>query len=353
MRRIISLLVVGTLVVAGGLSFAAQAQQDLLPLRLTPGLVSILRMINWVALNEGIYKKNGLDVDQCMPAGDVKDIKEATGIEVPMEYRCKPGGAQSPIGLSGGQPAFLGHFQTSNPNPRKRVILATLQNRTNYQIFARKDIIYPEQLKGKRLAITSHFNIMGFQALLFIRTMGWEPGKDITLVIDPSGMNDGLAKGEFDAYLAGEGLPLWQATQQGYKPVVDFRGWKIPMASSSIHVEEAWLKNNRETARRFVKAMVETISVVKQNKQTFYRALAKYYGMKDPKMQEFFYNTWDFPAKPYPSVDGLREAKVLYDNYPGVKAQEFRNAKIEDYIDNSFIRELDQSGWIDSLYRKK
>ena len=95
MRRVILLLVVGVLVVAGGLLFAAQAQQDLLPLRLTPGLVSILRMINWVALNEGIYKKNGLDVDQCMPAGDVTDIKEATGIEVPLEYRCKPGGART------------------------------------------------------------------------------------------------------------------------------------------------------------------------------------------------------------------------------------------------------------------
>ena len=64
---------------------------------------------------------------------------------------------------------------------------------TNYQIFARKEIMYPEQLKGKRLAITSPFNIMGF-ALLFIRTMGWEPGKDIQLVIDPSGMNDGWPK---------------------------------------------------------------------------------------------------------------------------------------------------------------
>ena len=171
MRRTLSLLVV-ILVVASGLLYAAQAPQDLIPLRVTPGLVSILRMINWVSLNEGIYKKNGLDVDQCMPAGDVTDIKEALGIEVPMEYRCKPGGAQSPIGLSGGQPTFLGQFQTGNANPRKRVILATLQNRTNYQIFARKDIVYPEQLKGKRLAITSHFNIIVFHwSILIIITI--------------------------------------------------------------------------------------------------------------------------------------------------------------------------------------
>jgi len=102
---------------AGGVAIAGHAQQspqNLLPLRLTPGLVSILRMVNWVALNEGIYKKNGLDVDQCMPQGDVEDLKQIAGIEAPTQYRCKPGGAPSPIGLSGGQPAFMAHFRTSN-----------------------------------------------------------------------------------------------------------------------------------------------------------------------------------------------------------------------------------------------
>src|ERR1044071_6798370 len=98
---------------------AQQAQQKLLPLRLTPGLVSILRMVNWVALNEGIYLKNGLDVDQCMPQGDVDDLKRLLGIEAPTAYRCKPGGPPPPIGLSGGQPAFVSHFETNNASPRK------------------------------------------------------------------------------------------------------------------------------------------------------------------------------------------------------------------------------------------
>jgi len=341
---------------AGGVAITGHAQQSpqsLLPLRLTPGLVSVLRMINWVALNEGIYKKNGLDVDQCMPQGDVEDLKQIAGIEAPTQYRCKPGGAPSPIGLSGGQPAFLAHFQTSNTSRRKRVILATLQDRTNYVIFARKDITVPEQLRGKRLAITSPFNILGFQALVFTRAMGWEPDKDITFVQDPSGTNEGLLSGKFDAYIAGEGLPLWQALQAGQKPLIEFKYWKIPMASSSIHVEEAWLQNNRETARRFVKAMVDTIAVVKKDKQAFFRALARYYNITDRKMQEFFYNTWDFPAKPYPAIEGLRNAKVLFGGYPGLRNEEFRKARVEDYIDDSFVRELDRTGYIDSLYKKK
>jgi ABC-type nitrate/sulfonate/bicarbonate transport system substrate-binding protein len=354
MRKMLAVpVLIASVLVVSQLSTHAQAPQPkLLPLRLTPGLVSILRMVNWVALNEGIYLKNGLDVDQCMPQGDVTDLKRLLNIEAPTAYRCKPGGPPSPIGLSGGQPAFLSHFETNNSSPRKRVILATLQDRTNYTIFASKDITAPEQLRGKRLAITSPFNILGFQALVFCRAMGWEPGKDITFVTDQSGTNEGLSTGKFDAYIAGEGLPLWQAVQAKQKPLIEFKYWKVPMASSSVHVEEAWLRENRETARRFIKAMVDTIAVVKQDKKAFSRALAKYYNITDPKMQDFFYNTWEFPAKPYPAVEGLRLAKVLFNNYPGLRADEFRNAKVEDYVDDSFVRELDQSGYIDSLYKR-
>ena len=339
------------IVVAGLCVQAQQPPQNLLPLRLTPSLVSILRMVNWVAFDENIYRKNGLDVDQCMPQSDVDNLKEVLGIEAPTQYRCKPGGAPSPIGLSGGQPTFMAHFQAANPTPRKRVILATLQDRTNYVIFARKEITAPEQLKGKRLAFTGTFNILGFQAMLFARTMGWIPGRDITFVLDPSGMNEGMLSGKFDAYIAGEGLPLWQAVQAGQKPLIEFKHWKIPMASSSVHVEEEWLQKNRETARRFVKSMVDTIAVIKKDRQTFRRALAKYYNIKDRKMQDFFYDTWDFPAKPYPSVEGLRIAKVLFDGHPELRNEEFRAARVEDYVDDSFIRELDMSGYIDSLYK--
>src|ERR1700676_1135572 len=98
--------------------------------------------------------------------------------------------------------------------------------------------------------------------------------------------------------------------------------------------------------------MVDAIAMMKQDKQTAFRAMAKYYGITDPQMQANFYSTWDFPAKPYPAVEGLRIAQKLYATFPGLRSDDLKNAKIEDYIDDSFIRELDQSGYIDSLYKK-
>jgi len=51
------------------------------------------------------------------------------------------------------------------------------------------------------------------------------------------------------------------------------------------------------------------------------------------------------PKKQYPSVDG---PKTILASEPKGK-----NARPEDCADPSFIRELDQSGYIDALYKKR
>ena len=51
------------------------------------------------------------------------------------------------------------------------------------------------------------------------------------------------------------------------------------------------------------------------------------------------------PAKPYPAVDGIKLMMRIYDS------PEMRKYQAEDFYDDSLMRELDESGFIDSLYR--
>jgi hypothetical protein len=51
------------------------------------------------------------------------------------------------------------------------------------------------------------------------------------------------------------------------------------------------------------------------------------------------------PKKQYPSIEGI---KTILASEPKAKG-----AKPEEFADSSFIRELDQSGYIDALYKKK
>jgi hypothetical protein len=49
--------------------------------------------------------------------------------------------------------------------------------------------------------------------------------------------------------------------------------------------------------------------------------------------------------KQYPSVEGLRT--ILATEFKG------KPARPEDFFDASFVRELDQSGFTDALYKKR
>ena len=55
------------------------------------------------------------------------------------------------------------------------------------------------------------------------------------------------------------------------------------------------------------------------------------------------------PMAPYPSRPGIAVIKSFLDrNEPGV-----RPLTVEDQIDSQFIRELEQSGFINNVYRAK
>jgi hypothetical protein len=56
-----------------------------------------------------------------------------------------------------------------------------------------------------------------------------------------------------------------------------------------------------------------------------------------------------YSKKQYPSVEGLKTVlEEIAERDPRAKS-----AKPEQFADLTFIRELDQSGYIDSLYKKK
>ena len=221
---------------------------------------------------------------------------------------------------------------------------------TRLRAIARKDITSPEQLKGKRLGYTNFGTTSHFQATLFAKRMGWDPIQDISLMggvsyLDPlRDLNDGV----IDAFVAGE-VAAYEAIGEGHKLLVETTKWNEPMASNGVNVDRAWLQDNREVARRLVKSMVEAIAMMKKDRQVAYRSMAKYYGITKPEMQAYFYGQMEnMPSKPYPAVEGITKTLEVFQSVAG---NEIRKHKPEDFYDDSFVRELDESGYIDSLYK--
>lgn len=327
---------------AAGQTPAASQARDKVVVRLTD--VSINKVPYIVAQEEGLFAKHGIDADLYITSGAAATVK-ASGVDVPPQFVRADQGTVD-ISTGGGAPTIVA--RTTDVRERDRVILATTDHVVRWHVFARPGITSLEQLKGKRLGVSSYGSCSGFIARVIAQKMGWNPEQDLSILYGSLGVK-WLQDGVVDAVVLDE-TPYAYAMKLGLKPIADLRPWNAPIPCSGVSVTQSWLKqgNNRDAAKRFLKAVVEAIALMKSDQQVVNRAIAKWYGITDPERQALMWESAkEMPAKPYPAVDGIKKVMELYDYH------EMRQHEAEDFYDASFMKELDDSGFIDGLYKKK
>jgi ABC-type nitrate/sulfonate/bicarbonate transport system substrate-binding protein len=115
-----------------------------------------------------------------------------------------------------------------------------------------------------------------------------------------------------------------------------------------------FIREHPDTVRRYVKSHVEAVHTMWTDKEATVRALGKYMGSGIDreileKSRENVLTEAFFPKKQYPSLEGLKTVlEDVAERDPRAKA-----AKPEQFVDFTFIGELDQSGFIDGLYKTK
>lgn len=326
------------------LPFTLPAQQPAAQqkIRVTASLsdVSINKIPFIVAENEGLYAKYGLEVVMTPFSSSAAKVHGVPD-NVPESVRKA---VQNPnFSIGGGSPGMWSKAITSEPNDR--VIIATTDEEVRWDIIAQPEFKRIEDLKGKRFAISSLSACSGTVALLLAKHMGWDPVQDMAILEDNYSVTP-LQKRWVDALVAYE-VPLAMAMKAGYKPLdLDMRKWKEKIPCNGIWTSKSWAHANEDTVQRYLKAVMEAISMMKKDKNVAFRAIAKYYNFTDREQQQVIYNgAADMPRKPYPSVEGIRNAMKLYDGAA------MRRFKVEDFYDDSFMKKLDQSGFIDALYK--
>jgi ABC-type nitrate/sulfonate/bicarbonate transport system substrate-binding protein len=328
---------------AGGQGNAPKtpASGNRLTVRLTD--VSINKVPYIVAKEEGIFAKHGLDVDLYITSGAAATVK-ASGVDVPAQYvRADEGDVD--LSTSGGSPVIVA--RTTTVRDRDRVILATTDHVVRWHVFAKPDITRLEQIKGRRLGVSGYGSCTGFIARLIAQKMGWNPEQDLSILYGSLGVR-WLQDGVVDAVLLDE-TPYAYATKLGLKPIADLREWNAPIACSGVSATRTWLgqPGNRDRAKRFLMSLVEAIALMKQQPDSVSRAIGKWYAITDPERQRMMRESAkEMPSKPYPAVEGIKKVMELF-NY-----HEMRLHKPEDFYDDSLMREIDASGFIDGLYKR-
>jgi ABC-type nitrate/sulfonate/bicarbonate transport system substrate-binding protein len=301
------------------------------------GDVSINKVPQLVAADQGIYAKYGLDVHQTISAGAAR-VAAASGVVVPDSYVARAGGAAAPIQVGGGSPMIYGAVVNGRP---ARVIVLTQEPMAMDHVIARQGINSIEDLKGKRIGFSGVGAVTHFSALALAKRLGWDPTRDVTLVANAATL-DGLKQDKVDAILT-SAMVIALAQKAGYKDVGDLSQYKIPMAGSGIMVDKSYLASNRDTVLRFLKADIEATALMQKDRKVFDAALAKWFNITDSATQAgMFAFVNKFEKKPYPAVDGVKQIFAIYDS------PEMRKHKPEEFYDSSLVAELDKSGFLDN-----
>ena len=221
----------------------------------------------------------------------------------------------------------------------------------NYYLMGRPEIKTPEQLKGGSVAISRFGSSSDFIARYALSKIGLNPGKDVTIV------QIGSTTARVDAALTGR----VQATvvqppasiiaqKRGMTILADLPKLGLVYQHTSAATTKKYIREHPDIVRRYVKSQVEAVNRIYTDKEASMRALARFIGRSVDR--DVLEKTWEnllsesvLPRKQYPSLEGIKT--ILTTEIKG------KPAKPEDFADLSFIRELDQSGYIDALYKKR
>ena len=291
----------------------------------------------WVAKEAGIFDKNGLNIDLIFFTGGSTSILALVSNDVPITQVSGPGVVNSV--LAGSDAVFVAGGITS----------------LNYVLMGRPGIKSPEQLKGGSVAISRFGSATDSIARFALRKIGLTPGKDVTLVQVGSGpdrLNAALT-GKVTASVINP-PSSFMAERKGMTVLADVAQMGLVFQHTAPVTTRRFIKEHPETVRSYLKAHVEAVHRIWTDKEITVRTLAKYMGQSVER--DILEKTRDniltealLPKKQYPSVEGLKT--VLGDI--AERDPRAKNAKPEQFIDLTFIKELEQSGYIDGLYKKK
>jgi NitT/TauT family transport system substrate-binding protein len=314
--------------------------QDKIPLIVRMGDVSINKVPFLVAMDQGLYAKHGLDVTLIPYSAGAAEVH---GVPDTVSRELRDLGDDAQISIGGGAPGMVGKVRRSRPDDR--VIIATTDHIVHWDIVAQEGIERVEDLKGKRIAISSISACTGVIVKMLAEKMGWDVDQDIAVLQGDYSVTP-LEEDWADALIAYD-VPLAMAMSKGYKPLdYDMRAWNEPIPCSGAWASRSWAHENKAATIGFLKALSEAISMMKQDRRVAFSSIAKWYDFNDIEVQSVIYNgAAEMPKKPYPAVAAIKRMMELYDSAA------MRLYKAEDFYDDSFMKEIDESGFIDNLYK--
>lgn len=292
-------------------------------------------LVTWLAREAGIFAKNGLDADL---------VRTRTTIGV--------------MALLSGELDFI---QASGPvvlestlRGSDLVYIAGGMSTLDFIFMSQPEIKTAEMLKGAVVGLASIRGASLVATEFALQKLGLN-SKDVKFIViggTPERLIS-MRNKRLQATLLSPPTSI-VAEREGFNVLADVGALGLPFLHNGIAASRRFVRDNPETARRYVKAQVEAVHLMKTDRKTSVAVLGKY--LRQTANKEILERSYElsstddkYSRKQYPSLPGIQTVlDAIADENPKAKS-----ARPEQFVDTRFIKELDDSGYIDGLYKGK
>jgi NitT/TauT family transport system substrate-binding protein len=230
------------------------------------------------------------------------------------------------------------------------VILAHTMPGVVQSLMVRPEIKQPEDLKGKSIGVTTFGSLTDFLVRYLAKKKGLNPDKDFALLQIGADAERLIALRQGKIHGATLSHPAFILAQRaGFSLLWDFFK-EVEYPWSEIASRRAIIQQDRDSIMRYMRAHVEGIALFKKEPELAKKVVKKTLRLDDDELAR---ESWELFAQhrlaaPYPNIKGM---KTSYE-YVALTRPDVWKHKPEEFIDASFVEELDRSGFIRKLYDK-
>lgn len=287
----------------------------------------------WVMKDAGQLKQEGLDTDliyiassstmaQAMLAGEV--VISTTNSQAIVD-----------TGLQGGDLIAVG----------------AMVNFVALYVIAAPEIKSVADLRGKPVGVSRFGATTDFGIQMFLRKYGLEPIRDVP-ILQIGGLPElAAALSKKSIYAAAMSYPMGLVAQQaGMKVLANLAKEEIPFVHQGLTTTGKFLRERRAQTKALVRAYSRAVHFMHARKEESKAIVARYTKVTDPGMLEgTMQYAYDFVEK-IPLVK--REAFQATLDESGRKNPKAKQARPEQFYDNSLVQELIKEGFFASLWGK-
>ena len=287
----------------------------------------------WVAQDLGLFLKYGVDVEPVFIRGAPILVAGLASGDI---HVGSTGGSATLAAIAGGQDLK---------------IIAAFGSRNTFDLMTQPNIKRPEDLRGKRIGLTSIGGTTWMALLLWLEHFGLDVQRDkmqLQALGEQAITVQSLEAGIVNAAIF-EGIFSRRLKAKGFNTLGEYSALKHQFLSQALVVQRSFLQQRSDTLENLLKAEIEGVAYVlaPKNKPAMIKTLMRRMKTDATAAEEGYLDLLRaMERKPVPTVESMIHVQRLMK----IQNPKIGDVKLDDINDARLIKKLDDSGFIDNAY---